>query len=65
EQLVDGCLDLVGPLVLEDKTRSTLVDKARVAGDIDLSASGNTEYIENRVSEMLQLIVATREFQFA
>ena len=65
EQLVDGCLDLVGPLVLEDKTRSTLVDKARTAGDIDLSSSGNAGNIEDRVSEMLQLIVATREFQFA
>jgi len=65
EQLVDGCLDLVGPLVLEDKTRSTLVDKARTAGDIDLSSSGNAGTIQDRVSEMLQLIVATREFQFA
>ncbi len=65
DHLVDSCLDLVGPLVLEDKTRKTLVEKARVLGDVDLALDGSMAGLEARVSEMLQLIVATREFQFA
>ena len=65
DYLVDSCLDLVGPLVLEDKTRNTLVDKAGVLGDMDLDIDESMEMFEMRVAEMLQLIVATREFQFA
>ena len=65
EYLVDSCLDLVGPLVLEDKTRNTLVDKATVLGDMNLDLDESMAIFEMRVSEMLQLIVATREFQFA
>ena len=65
EYLVDSCLDLVGPLVLEDKTRNTLVDKATVLGDMNLELDESMAIFEMRVSEMLQLIVATREFQFA
>ena len=65
DHLVDSCLDLVGPLVLEEKTRKTLVEKARVLGEVDLALDGSMAGLEARVSEMLQLIVATREFQFA
>ena len=58
EELVDGCLDLLGPLVVGDETRRALVDKARQSRDAQ-------EGLVQRVAQMLQLIVATREFQFA
>ena len=64
EELVDGCLDLVGPLVVEDKTRTSLVGKAMTGGPLSLETEADREEFARRVAEMLQLIVATREFQF-
>ncbi|MDP8921629.1 MAG: DUF1800 domain-containing protein [Chloroflexota bacterium] len=61
EQLVDGCLDLIGPLEASDTTRSALVTFANKSGPLRL-AEGDRD-AEQRVGEMLQMIVATREFQ--
>jgi uncharacterized protein (DUF1800 family) len=61
EAFVDGCLDLMGPLEVSERTQEALVGFARKGGDLDL-ADGKRE-TEQRVGEMLQLIVATREFQ--
>jgi uncharacterized protein (DUF1800 family) len=65
EELVDGCLDLIGPLEVEATTRSSLLGKASVAGEIRLDTGSGRQEFARRVAEMLQLIVATREFQFA
>ena len=65
EELVDGCLDLIGPLPVEEKTRTSLVGKAASAGELRLDADPDGQIFARRVAEMLQLIVATREFQFA
>ena len=64
EQLVDGCLDLIGPLPVEEKTRTSLVGKAMNGGNLSLETEADREEFARRVAEMLQLIVATREFQF-
>jgi hypothetical protein len=61
EQFVDGCLDLIGPIEVGERTQEALVGFARKGGDLDLS-DGKRE-TEQRVGEMLQLIVATREYQ--
>ena len=65
EELVDGCLDLIGPLVLGTVTRDTLIVKARRDGDAPFGSPTDYEEFAGRVAEMLQLIVATREFHFA
>jgi uncharacterized protein (DUF1800 family) len=65
EELVDGCLDLIGPLEVEAKTRNSLLGKASAAGEIRLDTESGYHEFARRVAEMLQLIVATREFQFA
>ena len=65
EQLVDQCLDLVGPLPVSEKTRTSLLGKAQVAGTAPFGTAEEKERFAGRVGEMLQLIVATREFQFA
>ena len=62
EELVDGCLDLIGPLPVGESTREALLAFARRDGGLDLSAGDRAS--EERVGELLQLIVATREFQF-
>ncbi len=65
EELVDGCLELVGPLPVGEKTRESLLSKARSGGDARFQTAEEKEQFSRRVTEMLQLIVATREFQFA
>ena len=62
EQLVDGCLDLIGPLEVDDEVRQELITEASVKGD--LAFNGDQEETEDRIIHMLQLIVSTREFQF-
>ena len=65
EELVDGCLDLIGPLPVSEKTREPLVAQANMDGEVNFGTSEEKEQMAQRVGEMLQLIVATREFQFA
>jgi hypothetical protein len=61
EQLVDACVDLMGPLRISDATRGALLDFARKGGALRLTPGDRAA--EQRVGEMLSLIVATREFQ--
>jgi hypothetical protein len=65
EQLVDGCLDLLGPMELSAETRQELTDQAKEWGQISWDNEVNAQLADKRVGEMLQLIVATREYQFA
>jgi hypothetical protein len=61
EQFVDRTLDLVGPLPVQPVTRTTLVNHVSKEGSLNFS---NADAADQRVTELLQLIVATREFQF-
>ena len=62
EQLVDGCLDLMGPLEISDDSRTELVSHAAEDGPVDWGNNGNSD---RRVGAMLQLIVSLRDYQFA
>jgi hypothetical protein len=64
EQLVDGCLDLLGPLEVASDTKQELLSQAKEWGQISWS-NGNAQASDQRVGQMLQLVVATREYQFA
>ena len=63
EAFVDRCLDLVGPLSVSQATYDSLVRNARKGGDVHFN--GEPEETSVRVARMLQLIVASREYQFA
>jgi hypothetical protein len=63
DQLVDGCLDLLGPMVIRDDTKQELAAQAKEWGQINWDS--NAHLADTRTSQMLQLIVATREYQFA
>jgi hypothetical protein len=65
EQLVDGCLDLLGPMEVGTDTRQELLDQAKEWGPISWDSETKAQTADQRVGEMLQLIVATREYQFA
>jgi hypothetical protein len=65
EQLVDGCLDLLGPVEVSPETRKELVAQAKEWGQTGWASETSAKTADKRVGEMLQLIVATREYQFA
>ena len=62
-QLVDACLDLMGPLTVAESTRRELMAHATVEGDLDFGADDAAATA--RVRDMLQLIVSMREYQLA
>lgn len=63
EGFVDTCLDLVGPLVVSKETQDALLHYARLGGDLRFGTEEQDRASGQRVSEMLQLIVASREYQ--
>jgi uncharacterized protein (DUF1800 family) len=64
-QLVDQCLDLMGPLAVDDETRATLVAFTATDGDLNLKERQPCDASEQRVGNLLRMIVSTREFQLA
>ena len=62
EEFVDRCLDLAGPLAASGETRQALLRYAESGGALDVSAGDDAQA---RVVRMLQLIVASREYQLA
>jgi len=61
EQFVDTALDLMGPLEVGGQSRQELLEYAREGGQLNWA---NAAQAEERVGQMLQMIVATREYQF-
>jgi uncharacterized protein (DUF1800 family) len=64
-EFVDGCLDLAGPLTVDSTTREALLRHAEAGGELRLETPEERQEGAARVARMLQLIVATREYQFA
>ena len=64
-QLVDACLDMIGPLSVSETTRRELVEHAASTGDLRFDGNGGDSSSTDQIKEMLQLIVATREYQMA
>ena len=65
EQFVDGCLEALGQFEVSETTRQSLVAHAGQDGSLTFAGRGAAECSEQRIGEMLQLIVATREYQLA
>ncbi len=65
EEIVDGCLDLMGPLEMHDNSRQGLIGFVENGGDFSWGTDEQVQASTARVSELLQLIVATREYQYA
>jgi hypothetical protein len=65
EVLVDSCLDLLGPVEVGADTKKELVEQAKEWGQIRWDTAANAQAATKHTGELLQLIVATREYQFA
>ena len=64
-EVVDHCLDLVGPIEVEEGTRLALTEHVKEKGQLDLRGHQQGDDAEKRVGDVLSLIASTREFQFA
>ena len=65
EQVVDGCLDLVGPIEADEETRRALVVRVAAESDLDLKDEATRDASERRIGDVLRLIAASREYQLA
>ena len=60
EVVVNACLDIMGPMEVSQETLLELIEHVKKEGDFNWDTSG-----EGRLIELLQLLVSTREYQFA
>ncbi|HZA25906.1 MAG TPA: DUF1800 domain-containing protein [Dehalococcoidia bacterium] len=65
KQLVDECLDLLGPIEVNESTYRELVAQAREEGGLRWDSEENARVSEQRIGKTLALVSASREFQFA
>ena len=65
EEFVDTCLDLLGPLNVDSPSRQELIDHASEGGPLTWESNGGYDRTVARITELLQLIVALRDYQFA
>ena len=63
EQFVETCLEVMGPLAVSQDTREALLHYARLGGELRFGTAEDERTSAQRVSELLQLIVASREYQ--
>ena len=63
EQFVEACLEVMGPLAVSEETREALLHYARLGGELRFGTPEEERTSAQRVSEVLQLIVASREYQ--
>ena len=64
DQLVDGCLDLVGPMTVAEETRQELVTHVAESGELLHSNDAERADFTRRAGETFQMIATTSEFQF-
>ena len=65
QQLVEVCLDMMGPVEVDDATRRELIEHAATQGQVTWNGAGTNGASDGRVTEMLQLIASLRDYQFA
>ena len=64
EDLVDRCLDQMGPIEVSESTRRELISHAEAEGPISLATDEEYSVFSRRVGDLLALVAATREYQF-
>tara|TARA_Y100001960_G_C13928778_1_gene473430 strand:- start:133 stop:516 length:384 start_codon:yes stop_codon:yes gene_type:complete len=65
EELVNRCLDVLGPISVSEDTYSILTSYVGKLGDIDLSNRDTDPGISKRIANLLGVIGSSREFQMA
>lgn len=65
EQVVDLCLDVVGPLEVPESTRHGLIEYASRWGELSFGDAEAAAQAETHIVALLQLVVTTQEYQMA
>ena len=65
EDFVARCLDLMGPVEVSEKTRLALIQHAGSLGELRRATEEERRLFSQRVVQMLQLIAASGEYQYA
>ena len=65
EEFVDKCLELAGPVEVGDTTHEYLTQFAEADGELNFEDDDAAAENQARIVSLLQLIVASREYQFA
>ena len=65
EDVVDACLDVMGPLDIPAESRLELVDHARDLGEFDWDDDRPGQGGAAKATEILQLVVSLREYQLS
>jgi hypothetical protein len=63
EKLVDRCLEILGPMESMDSTRQGLINYAAKFGSVSFDDDDSTANAEDAVVALIQIIVATQEYQ--
>ena len=64
EELVDGGLDLLGPMKVGDETRQEIVDHVAAGGELRHGTESERAAFASRAAQMFQLIASTSAYQF-
>ena len=64
DEFVDGCLDMVGHLEVQESTRNELLAQAQEGGGLRWDTEEHARESEKQVGVMLALIAASRDYQF-
>ena len=65
QQVVEDCLDLLGPLEVNPESLNELTGFVSERGEFSWDSTEASQVSTERVSELLQLIVSLREYQYA
>ena len=65
EQAADACLDMLGPISNAPAVRGELIAHASTGGDIQFGSETQNQESVERIKGLLQLVVASREYQYA
>ena len=65
EELVDGCLELTGFVPVSSQRKQELITHVAAGGEVHCGSPAEREVFDQRVARLLQLVVSSREFQFA
>ena len=64
DTFIERCLDLIGPLRVDDSTRAVLEAHVETGGPLSWDTDEGVADLSRRVGDTLALIVSTREYQF-
>ena len=64
-EMVEQILDLSGAMIVGESTKAALMQCAEEGGDFEMNNPNEREEIKDRIIQILQLAVSSREYQFA